>query len=142
MTMWAWQRGIYLKRMRKEVHHPAGSPVAGPYSPAVSADNLIFTAGQVPLDPETGKLVEGDFKARVRQTLDNVSKVLQTTGSSLDQAVKVTVFLTDLSRFAELNEVFPDYFPEEPPARSAVQVSKLPLDADIEIECIAVRKKE
>ncbi len=128
--------------MRKKVHHPAGSPVAGPYSPVVSTGDLVFTAGQVPLNPETGKLVEGDFKARVRQTLDNVSAVLQSAGSSLDQAVKLTVFLTDLSRFAELNEVFSDYFPEEPPARSAVQVSKLPLDADVEIECIAVRNSE
>ncbi|HIB58036.1 MAG TPA: hypothetical protein EYO41_02255, partial [Candidatus Marinimicrobia bacterium] len=113
----------------------------GPYSPAVSAGDLVFTAGQVPLDPETGKLVEGDFKTRVRQTLDNLSNLLQSAGSSMDQAVKVTVYLTDLSRFAEINKVFSDYFPKEPPARSAVQVSKLPLDADIEIECIAVRKK-
>ena len=127
--------------MPKEVHHPSGSHVAGPYSPAVSAGDLVFTAGQVPLDPETGKLVEGDFKTRVRQTLDNLSNLLQSAGSSMDQAVKVTVYLTDLSRFAEINKVFSDYFPKEPPARSAVQVSKLPLDADIEIECIAVRKK-
>lgn len=127
--------------MLKEVHYPVVSSVAGPYSPAVSAGDLVFTAGQVPLDPETGKLVEGDFKTRARQILDNLSNLLQSAGSSMDQAVKVTVYLTDLSRFAELNEVFSDYFPEEPPARSAVQVSKLPLDADIEIECIAVRKK-
>ncbi len=130
-----------MRIMLKEVHYPVGSSVAGPYSPAVSAGDLVFTAGQVPLDPETGKLVEGDFKTRARQTLDNLSNLLQSAGSSMDQAVKVTVYLTDLSRFAELNEVFSDYFPEEPPARSAVQVSKLPLDADIEIECIAVRKK-
>ncbi|MFQ6608704.1 MAG: RidA family protein [Fidelibacterota bacterium] len=128
--------------MSKKVHHPAASSVAGPYSPAVSAGDFVFTAGQVPLNPETGKLVESDFIARVRQTLDNVSAVLQSAGSSLDQAVKLTVFLTDLSRFAELNEVFSDYFPEKPPSRSVIQVTKLPLSADIEIECIAVRNSE
>lgn len=111
----------------------------GPYSQAIVAGDLIFTAGQIPLDPSTGKLVKGDFKERVRQVLKNINQILISAGSCLDCAVKLTVFLTDLSRFGELNEVFGELFQDDPPARSAVEVSQLPLGADLEIECIAVR---
>ena len=111
----------------------------GPYSQAIVAGDLIFTAGQIPLDPSTGKLVKGDFKERVRQVLKNINQILIGAGSCLDCAVKLTVFLTDLSRFDELNEVFGELFQDDPPARSAVEVSQLPLGADLEIECIAVR---
>lgn len=111
----------------------------GPYSQAIVAGDLIFTAGQIPLDPSTGKLVKGDFKERVRQVLKNINQILIGAGSCLDFAVKLTVFLTDLSRFGELNEVFGELFQDDPPARSAVEVSQLPLGADLVIECIAVR---
>lgn len=114
----------------------------GPYSQAVVVDNLIFTAGQIPLDPDTGKLIEGGFRDQVRQVLRNIEAILGDAESSLDRVVKMTVFLTDLSRFHELNEVFTELFSEDPPARSAVEVSRLPLDSPIEIECIAVRKPQ
>ena len=113
----------------------------GPYSQAVVVDNLIFTAGQIPLDPDTGKLIEGGFRDQVRQVLRNIEAILGDAESSLDRVVKMTVFLTDLSRFHELNEVFTELFSEDPPARSAVEVSRLPLDSPIEIECIAVRNR-
>ena len=111
----------------------------GTYSQGVCTGDLIFTAGQIPLDPETGKVLDGDFKDRVRCVLNNVDAILQEAGSSLNKAVKLTVFLRDLARFNELNEVFQEFFTEDPPARSAVEVSKLPLETDIEIECIALR---
>mgnify|MGYP001032549442 FL=1 len=112
----------------------------GTYSQGVAMENLIFTAGQIPLDPATGKLIEGHFKERVHQVLKNLNAVLSGAGSSLDCAVKLTVFLTDMSRFAELNEAFSEVFLEDPPARSAVEVSALPLGTDVEIECIATRQ--
>ena len=110
----------------------------GTYSQGTATDNLIFTAGQIPLDPSTGEMVEGNFKDRVRRVLNNVDGILTAAGSSLQNALKLTVFLTDLSRFAELNEVFLEFFNEDPPARSALEVSKLPLGTDVEIECVAL----
>jgi len=112
----------------------------GPYSQAVVSGDLIFTAGQIPINPASGKIVEGNFKERVRQVLKNIDNILISAGSGLDRALKLTVFLTDLSKFGELNDVFSELFQEDPPARSAVQVSQLPLGVDIEIDCIAVRR--
>ena len=111
----------------------------GTYSQGISTGEIIFTAGQIPLDPSTGEVVEGDFKARVRRVLQNINGILEASGSSISNIVKLTVFLTDLSRFAELNEVFLEFFSENPPARSALEVSKLPLGVDVEIECIAIK---
>jgi len=112
----------------------------GTYSQGISTDNIIFTAGQIPLDPSTGEVIEGDFKTRVRRVLLNIDGILVEAGSSLSNAVKLTVFMTDLSRFSELNEVFLEFFEEDPPARSALEVSKLPLGVDVEIECMAVKE--
>ena len=112
----------------------------GTYSQGISTDNIIFTAGQIPLDPSTGELIEGDFKTRVRRVLLNIDGILIEAGSSLSNAVKLTVFMTDLSRFSELNEVFLEFFEKYPPARSALEVSKLPLGVDVEIECVAVKE--
>ena len=112
----------------------------GTYSQAISTDNIIFTAGQIPLDPSTGEVIEGDFKTRVRRVLLNIDGILVEAGSSLSNAVKLTVFMTDLSRFSELNKVFLEFFEENPPARSALEVSKLPLGVDVEIECMAVKE--
>ena len=106
----------------------------GTYSQGISTDNIIFTAGQIPLDPSTGEVIEGDFKTRVRRVLLNIDGILVEAGSSLSNAVKLTVFMTDLSRFSELNEVFLEFFEKDPPARSALEVSKLPLGVDVEIE--------
>ena len=113
------------------------SPKAiGPYSQSVHHDHFVFTSGQIPLNPETGALVVGDFKAEVLQVLNNLDAVLIESGSSLKKAAKLTVFLTDLSKFPELNEVFNSYFDEYLPARSAIQVSALPMNARVEIEAI------
>lgn len=111
----------------------------GPYSQAIMSVDFIFTAGQIAINPATGNIIEGDFKSRVRQILSNLDIILREADSSLDNAVKLTVFLTDLSRFDELNDVFRKIFSNDPPARSAVQVSDLPLGTDVEIDCIAVR---
>ena len=112
----------------------------GTYSQGILTENIIFTAGQIPLDPSTGEVIEGDFKTRVRRVLLNIDGILVEAGSSLSNAVKLTVFMTDLSRFSELNEVFLEFFEKYPPARSALEVSKLPLGVDVEIECVAVKE--
>ena len=123
---------------RKIIHTDLAPAAVGPYSQGIVTGNLIFTAGQIPLDPATGQLIEGDFSDRVRRVLDNIAAILAKSGTSLRHAVKLTVFVTDLGKFAELNAVFNERFERiEPPARSAVQVSALPLGTDVEIECIA-----
>ena len=118
----------------------SNAPAAiGPYSQAKVVNGFIFTAGQIPLVPDTGKLVDGGFTQQVTQVLTNLDAILNVAGSNLGKAVKLTVFLKDFSNYAELNDVFADFFSEsEPPARSALQVTKLPMDAEVEIECIAV----
>jgi 2-iminobutanoate/2-iminopropanoate deaminase len=108
----------------------------GTYSQGIKSGNLVFTSGQIPLNPETGELINGDFKSEISQVLTNLNAVLKSGGSSLKKAVKLTVFLTDLSYFPQVNEVFKEFFPENPPARSAVQVSALPMNAKIEIEAV------
>ena len=108
----------------------------GTYSQGIKSGNLVFTSGQIPLNPKTGELINGDFKSEISQVLTNLNGVLKSGGSSLKKAVKLTVFLTDLSYFPQVNEVFKEFFPENPPARSAVQVSALPMNAKIEIEAV------
>ena len=108
----------------------------GTYSQGIKSGNLVFTSGQIPLNPETGELINGDFKSEISQVLTNLNAVLKSGGSSLKKAVKLTVFLTDLSYFPQVNEVFKKFFPENPPARSVVQVSALPMNAKIEIEAV------
>lgn len=110
----------------------------GPYSPAMKVGGLIFTAGQIPINPGTGQLVSEDFEQQVRQILENLRALLDAAHSDLQHIVKCTVFVTNLDNFAILNRVFSEYFPQNPPARSAVQVSRLPLNAQVEIEAIAV----
>ena len=108
----------------------------GTYSQGIKSGNLVFTSGQIPLNPKTGELINGDFKMEISQVLTNLNAVLKSGGSSLKKTVKLTVFLTDLSFFPQVNEVFKEFFPENPPARSAVQVSALPMDAKIAIEAV------
>lgn len=125
--------------MSREVISTAKAPAAvGPYSQAIRVDNLVFTAGQVAIDPEQGKLIEGDIAAQTRQVLTNLSAVLEAAGSSLSQVLKTTVFLKDIHDFAAMNAVYAEFFPEKPPARSAVQVAALPLGALVEIEAVAL----
>jgi len=108
----------------------------GTYSQGIKSGNLVFTSGQIPLNPASGKLINNDFKSEITQVLINLNAVLNGGGSSLKNAIKLTVYLTDLSNFSQVNEVFKEYFPENPPARSAVQVSALPMNARIEIEAV------
>ena len=108
----------------------------GTYSQGIKFENLVFTSGQIPLNPKTGELMNGDFKSEISQVLTNLNAVLKSGGSSLKKAIKLTVFLTDLSYFPQVNEIFKEFFPNNPPARSAVQVSALPMNAKIEIEAI------
>lgn len=126
--------------MRTIIHTDQAPAAVGPYSQGVCCGELIFTAGQIPLDPATGKLVDGPFEEQVDQVLRNLSGILTAGGSDLDHVIKFTVFLTDLGNFSTLNKVFAKYFAGSPPARSAVQVAALPLGAEVEIEAIAVKK--
>ena len=125
--------------MPRTVVTTANAPQAiGPYSQAITLDNLVFCSGQIPLTP-AGTLAEGDITAQTRQVLTNLQAVLQAAGSSLGNVLKTTVFLADMNEFAAMNAVYAEFFAGEPPARSTVQVSRLPRDVRVEIEAIAVR---
>lgn len=117
----------------------ADAPAAiGPYSQAIRAGNLVFLSGQIPLDPATGALVEGGFAAQARQVFSNLSAVAQAAGADLSAVVRVTLYLTDLTRFAEVNEVMAQFFAAPYPARATVQVSALPRGADVEADAIVL----
>ncbi len=110
----------------------------GPYSQGIRANGFVFCAGQTPIDPETSKLIEGDIAAQTRRVLTNLGAVLDAAGTSLSKVVKTTVFLTDMANFKAMNEVYAEFFPANPPARSTFAVAGLPLGALVEIECIAL----
>lgn len=110
----------------------------GPYSQAIRIEGLIFTAGQVGLDPATMELVDGEIEAQTRQVLTNLKHVLECASSALNFVIKTTVFLQDMGDFAKMNAVYAEFFPENPPARSTVQVAALPKGAMVEIECVAL----
>jgi 2-iminobutanoate/2-iminopropanoate deaminase len=123
----------------KKVIQTAKAPKAiGPYSQGILVDNFIFTSGQIPLDPVSNSLVLGDIKVQTKQVLENLGEILKSAGSGLDKVVKTTVFLKDMNDFPAMNEVYAQFFKENPPARSTVQVAKLPKDVEIEIEAIAL----
>lgn len=109
----------------------------GPYSQGVTSGGFLFTSGQIPMDPASGEMVEGGFRARVRRVLANLDAVLAAAGSSRERVVKVTVFVTDMGLFGELNEEYAAFFGEHRPARSVVEVAGLPKDAPVEIELVA-----
>jgi len=121
---------------RVVIHTNEAPKAIGTYSQGIKSDNFVFTSGQIPINPQSGELIKGDFKSEVKQVLINLNGVLKGGGSSLQQAIKLTVFLTDLSHFAQVNEIFNEFFPDNPPARSAVQVSALPMNARIEIDAV------
>ncbi|MDF2673972.1 MAG: endoribonuclease [Clostridiales bacterium] len=128
--------------MNKTVITTKNAPAAiGPYSQGIGTGNLVFTSGQLPINSLTGELIT-EIKAAARQSLENVKAVLEAAGTVMDNAVKVTVFLKDMNDFAAVNEVYGEYFTEKMPARSAVQVAKLPKDAVIEIEAVAMVSNE
>ena len=123
--------------MSREIIHTDAAPAAvGTYSQAVKTGNLVFISGQIPFVPETMEMVQGDFTARARQVFDNLKAIAESAGSSLDDAVKLTIFLTDLDNFALVNEVMAEYCNEPYPARAAVEVAALPKGADIEADAI------
>ena len=122
----------------KEIISTANAPAAiGPYSQAVKAGNLLFISGQIPLDPATGEVVEGDITVQTHRVLDNVKAILAEAGADFSNVVKTTVFLKDMNDFVPMNRVYAEYYPENCPARSAVQVGRLPKDVSVEIETIA-----
>lgn len=111
----------------------------GPYSQGISASGrFLFTAGQIALDPRTGQVVEGDIKTQTRQVLNNIKAILASAGAGLEDVVKTTVFLQDIGEFAGMNEVYAEFFVTRPPARSTVEVARLPREVKVEIEAIAV----
>jgi 2-iminobutanoate/2-iminopropanoate deaminase len=109
----------------------------GPYSQGVIANGFVFVSGQIPLDPATGQIVAGGIAEQTAQVFENMKNVLEAAGSSLEQAVKTTVYLKDMGDFAPMNEVYGRYFPANPPARATVEAARLPRDVRIEIDCIA-----
>lgn len=109
----------------------------GPYSQAIHAGNLVFVSGQLPVDPATGNFAEGGIKELTRQSLTNMKNILEAEGLKMSQAVKTTVFLADMADFAEMNEVYAEFFTKPFPARSAIAIKTLPKNARVEIECIA-----
>ena len=124
-----------MKRIIKTAEAPQA---IGPYSQAVAAGGLVFVSGQIPIDPATGQFVEGGVGEQTERVLRNVSKVLEAAGTGLDRVVRTTVFLADMEDFAAMNEVYARFFGAEPPARSTVQAARLPRDARVEIDVIAL----
>jgi 2-iminobutanoate/2-iminopropanoate deaminase len=123
---------------KKIIKAPKAPQPVGPYNQAVRTGNLIYTAGQIPLDPKTGQMVKGDIKEQTRRVLENVKAVLEAAGTDLEKVIKATVFLKDMNMFAQMNEIYGQYFKNETaPARSTVEVVRLPKDALVEIEVIA-----
>ncbi len=125
--------------MERNIIFTEDAPAAvGPYSQAVATGGLIFCSGQIPIDPVTGAFVEGGVQEQAKQCLDNLSAVLKAAGGSLETAVKVQIYLTDMGDFGAVNEIYADYFTDEPPARACVEVSALPKGALVEIEAIGI----
>lgn len=125
--------------MSKVIHTPNAPAAVGPYSQAIDCGDLVFCSGQIPLVPATGEVVEGGIEAQTRQIFANIQAVLAEAGLTLANVVKTTVFMTDLGQFGTFNGIYGEYFPENPPARSCVEISKLPKGVSVEIEVIARR---
>lgn len=124
--------------MREVIATSDGPKAIGPYSQAIKANGMAFLSGQIPLDPATQQLIEGDVAAQTERVLQNLAEVLKAAGSSLGQVVKTTIFLKNMSDLAAMNEVYGRYFTQAPPARSTVEVARLPKDVLVEIDVIAL----
>ena len=124
--------------MREIITAHKAPPAVGPYSVAVRQNGFVFLSGQIAIDPASGELVTASFEAQARRVLDNVSAVLEGAGLTVADVVKTTIFLKDMDNFSRMNEIYGSYFSENPPARSCVEVARLPRDVQIEIEAIAV----
>ncbi len=128
--------------MDKKTYNPENGPKAvGPYSLAAGAGNLLFVSGQIPLNPESGELVKGSVGEQARRCLQNLKIVLEGSGSSIEDVVKVGIFITDMGKFGELNEVYSEFFTANYPARAVVQVAGLPKGVDVEMEAVAIIKR-
>ena len=125
--------------MKKVIATSAAPAAIGPYSQGIDGGSVVITSGQLPIDVSTGAFAEGGIAAQTRQSLENVRAILTQAGLGMENIIKTTVFLKDMNDFAAMNEVYASFFPGEPPARSAVEVARLPKDALVEIEAIAVR---
>ena len=125
--------------MKKKVIQTEKVPKAiGPYSQAIQAGNFLFLSGQIPLHPVTGELVKADIRQQAQRVLENLKGLLESQNLGMENVVKVTIFLRDMENFNEVNQTYTTYFPSSPPARSTVEVARLPRDADLEIEAIAI----
>ena len=124
--------------MKEVISTQHGPKAIGPYSQAVKANGFVFVSGQIALDPATGQLVEGDVARQTERVLENLKAILEAAGSSLQKAVKTTVFLKDMNDFSAMNEVYARSFPSAPPARSTVEVARLPRDVRVEIDVMAL----
>jgi 2-iminobutanoate/2-iminopropanoate deaminase len=128
--------------MKRRVIQTEKAPKAiGPYSQAIQAGNLLFLSGQISIDPASGELVKGDIRMQTQRVLENMKGVLESQKLGMEDVVKVTIFLKDMGNFSQVNEVYATYFSSSPPARSTVEVARLPRDADIEIEAVALAPK-
>jgi 2-iminobutanoate/2-iminopropanoate deaminase len=125
-----------MSHHRETVTAEGAPKAAGPYSHAVKSNGLFFLSGQTPIDPQTGALVEGSIGDRTRRCLDNLAIVAAAAGASLEDAVRMGIYVTDISTFKDVNEAYGTYFPSDPPARSTIGVASLPLGADVEIDAI------
>ena len=123
--------------MRQAVSTPSAPKAIGPYSQAIRAGSLLFVSGQVPIDPATGQIINGDIAAQTHRVFQNIGEILKAGGASFDHVVRTTVFLADMNDFAAMNEAYGTYFTTPAPARATVQVSRLPKDARVEIDVIA-----
>ncbi|MBR1816096.1 MAG: RidA family protein [Lachnospiraceae bacterium] len=126
--------------MKKIISTPKAPAAIGPYSQAIVVDNMIFTSGMIPIIPETGELETGDIEAQARQAIKNLVTLLAEAGSSAENVIKTTVFIKDMNDFAKVNEVYAEFFTENFPARSCVEVARLPKDVLVEIEAVALLK--
>ena len=128
-----------MSAIHRSIVKTADAPQAiGPYSQAIKTDTLVFVSGQIALAPATGSMVDSDIRAETRQAMTNLAAVLTAAGSSIENVVKATLFIRNMDDFAMINEVYGEFFPSDPPARACVEVSRLPKDARVEVECIAL----
>lgn len=124
--------------MRQAIHAPGAPKAMGAYSPAIKSGNLVFVSGQIPLDPSTGQLVDGDMATQTDRVMKNLVAVLAGAGLDFSHVVRTTVFISDMNEFGAMNEVYATYVVDPPPARATVQVARLPRDVKIEVDCIAM----
>ncbi len=124
--------------MRQAVSTPSAPQAVGPYSQAIRAGSLLFVSGQIPIDPATGQVIAGDAAAQTRRVMENIGEILKAAGTSFDKVVRTTVYLADIAEFAAMNEVYGQFFSAPGPARSTIQAARLPRDAKVEIDVIAL----